>query len=219
MILHKVAQGSPEWHQSRAGVITASKVKEIRDRYKSGERKGEFKDSTHDYAFRLAIERISGSTIDDDGQYDTWAMKRGRELEPEARRAHEVRTGLLVEPVGFVTDDARWFGASADGFIDDNAGAEYKCWLSPEKLRPIFLSNDEKEQVADVMDQCQTGMWVTGRKEWHFVLYCPALSVVQRSMTMFVIKRDEAWIAAMEKDLMAFKALVMSYERKLRGEQ
>lgn len=217
MIVHTVDQGSPEWHAARAGVITASQVKMIRERYKTGERKGQFKDEAHNYAFRLAIERISGKTIDDDGQYDTWAMKRGRELEPEARRAHEARTGLLVSRVGFVTDDARWFGASADGFVEDHAGVEYKCWLSPEKLRSTITASSQDEAVGDVMDQCQTGMWLTGRTEWHFCLYCPPLAAVDRALTMFVIPRDATWIAEMEKDLMSFKALVMSYETKLRA--
>src|ERR1051326_347485 len=45
-----------------------------------GEKVGDWSDAAKDYAFRLAIERISGKPLDEG--FETWSMKRGHELEP-----------------------------------------------------------------------------------------------------------------------------------------
>lgn len=210
MIIHRAPQGSPDWHTARAGCITASNFKLARQRLKTGPNKGDFTEAAKDYAFRVAIERISGSALDEG--FETWQMKRGHELEPEARRAHEAMTGVLVEEVGFVTTEDRLFGASADGFIDDDGGAEYKCFVAPDKLRSILLSGD----TSDVIDQCDGGMWITGRKYWDFCLYCPALEPIGRALTIHRIERDDNRIEALEKELMQFAALVADFERVLR---
>ncbi|MBA3622913.1 MAG: YqaJ viral recombinase family protein [Methylibium sp.] len=210
MIVHRVAQGSPEWLACRAGVITASNFKLARARLKTGPNKGDFTEAAKDYAFRVAVERISGQPLDEG--FETWSMRRGHELEPEARRAHEAANGVLVEEVGFVTTEDGRFGASADGFIDDDGGAEYKCFVSPEKLRGILLTGD----VSDVIDQCDGGMWITGRAWWDFCLYCPALEPVGRALSVHRILRDENRIEALEADLVAFMRLVDQYEAALR---
>jgi len=182
------------------------------DRALAGERVADFSDTAKALAFRLAIERISGVPLDEG--YETWAMARGHELEPQARAKHEEITGDMVREVGFVTTDDGWFGASADGFrfANDN-GCEYKCFISPEKLRAILLDGD----ITEVMDQCQGGMWLTGAKAWEFGLYCPALAPIGRDFTLIVIERDDDYIEAMERDLVAFRALVMDYEARLRA--
>jgi len=51
------------------------------------------------YAFRLAIECISGQPLDEG--FETWSVARGHELEPVARMAHEMATGLVIEDAVF----------------------------------------------------------------------------------------------------------------------
>lgn len=214
MIEHYVRQGSPEWKALRAGCITASTFRMARahNRLKSGHNKGDYKEEVKSLAFRLAIERISGAPLDEEG-YETWAMKRGHELEPRARMRHEDVTGDLVREVGFVCTDDNWFGASADGFRMGNGhGCEYKCFVDPDKLRAILLDGD----TSAVIDQCQGGMWLSNAKAWEFGLYCPALEPVGRDFTLIVIERDDDYIEALEQDLMAFRALVQAYEVQLR---
>ena len=203
-------QGTPEWHQARVGVITASMFAECRKRLKSGPNKGDFSEAAKKYAFKLAIERISGQLLEED-KFETFEMRRGRELEPEARLAHENAKGILVEQVGFVKTEDGLFGASADGFIDDDGGSEYKAFISPSSLMPIILQGD----ISDCMDQIQGGMWLTGRKYWHFVLYCPALKAVNRHLTIFEVQRDDDYIEQMEKDLWEFNRLVEKYKLEL----
>ena len=172
---------------------------------------GEWSDAAKDYAFRLAIERISGEPLDEG--FQTWAMKRGHELEPDARMEHEMQTGHIVQEAGFITTDDGLFGASADGLIGEDGGAEYKCFVDPSRLRQFHIEND----ASDIFDQAQGCMWLTGRKWWHIGLYCPALKPVGRQLWLREFKRDDDYIEALEQDLWEFKLLVDDYEAKLRS--
>lgn len=250
-IEYKAPQGTDEWLQARAGVITASMVPVIRAKigmpdekqqayidaklrglddkaamevagYKTppraaavqkalaGEPVGDWSDTAKKYAFRLAVERIAGSPLDDG--YQTWAMKRGNELEPIARMAHEARTGVLVREVGFVTTPCGTFGASADGFENGN-GCEYKCFIDPEKIHDFWVDFD----ASVVKDQMSMGMWITGAKKWHLGMYCPALEPVGKELWLQTFERDDDYIDAMVEDLLDFSQLVDEYEAKLRA--
>lgn len=205
-------QGSPEWFKARAGVITASNFAECRKRPKTGANKGGFTDKAHKFAFKMAIERLSGELLDEDN-FETWAMKRGREMEAEARLAHEEAKGILVEQAGIsLTDDGR-FGASVDGLIDDDGASEYKCFISPNSLMPILLNND----LSAVIDQVQGQLWVTERLWSDFVLYCPALKPINRHLTIITVQRDDNFIEELESDMLRFDNLVCEYQEKLRG--
>jgi hypothetical protein len=210
MIIVNCEQGSPEWHQERAGAITASNFKLVRERLKSGPDKGDYKKEAHDYAFRLAVERLSQAPLNGN-QFEPYEMRRGRELEPEARMRHEEQVGELVEQAGIVLTDDRKFGGSADGLIGSKGGSEYKCFLAPEKLRSIVLDAD----FSDVEDQIQGCMWLTGREWWHFVLYCPPLASVGKDLVIHERERDNEYIEVLEADLLAFDGLVRSYMDKL----
>lgn len=202
-------QGSDEWKNARAGCVTASMFKTARARLKSGPAKGDYTEAAKNYAFRLAVERISGVPLDEG--FETWQMKRGHELEPAARAAHELKAGVLVDRAGFVTTDDGWFGASADGLIDEDGGSEYKCLVSPEGLREVLLAED----ISEFIDQVQGCMWITGRAWWHFGLYCPALEPIGKEFFYRHIERDDDYIEALESDLIAFNRQVESYRLQL----
>jgi len=210
MIIYDHPQGSAEWLASRAGVITASKFVEARKRLKVGPKKGGFTEAAEDYAFRVAVERISGAPLDEG--FSTWAMKRGNELEPEARAWVEVKLGIFVDVAGFVTTDDEKFGASADGFIDKDGGLEIKCLVDPGRIRNVILSDD----ISEFMDQIQGGMWLTGRKWWQFALFCPALEKIGLQLYTKRVERDDNYINEMELDLLEFERVVSKYEQTLR---
>lgn len=209
MKIIRCEQGSPEWHAARAGVITASMFKVARQRLKTGPNKGDFSEEAKNYAFRLAIESISRKPLD--GGFETWQMRRGHELEPEARAEHEISAGVIVERAGFVTTDDGWFGASADGLIDHDGGSEYKCLVSPEGLREVLLHED----LSEFIDQVQGCMWITGRRWWHFGLYCPALRSIGKHFFWREVQRNDDYIEAMEKQLVQFRHLVAKYRYQL----
>lgn len=195
---------------AEAGYKAAPKAESVR-RALLGQPVGQPTEAALNYAFALAVERISGESLD--GGFETWQMKRGHELEPEARMEHEIQTGLIVQRAGFVTTDDGAFGASADGLIGEHGGSEYKCFLAPEKLRAFHIDND----ASGIMDQVQGCMWITGRKFWHVGMYCPALEPVGRQLWWKEFQRDDDYIEKLEEDLWEFKLLVDEYEQKLRS--
>ncbi|MGO3843477.1 MAG: lambda exonuclease family protein [Alcaligenes pakistanensis] len=194
-----------------AGYKTAPRAEGIRKAL-DGEPVGDWSDTAKNYAFRLAVERISGEPLDEG--FQTWSMKRGHELEPMARMEHELQSGLVVQRAGFVVTDDGAFGASADGLIEEDEGSEYKCFIDPEKLRAFWVDNDP----SSVMEQAQGCMWLTGRKRWHIGLYCPALEPAKKQLWWRVFERDDDHIEKMERDLLDFKSIVDGYEELLRKE-
>lgn len=177
-----------------------------------GEPVGDYSDEAKSYAFRLAIERISGEPLDEG--FETFAMRRGHELEPYARAELEVQTGLMVARAGFVLTDDGAFGASADGLIGDDDGVELKCFIDPLRLRRFHIDND----ASEVFEQAQGCMWITGRKFWHIGLYCPALAPVGKQLWWRRFERDDQFIEKMRADLLAFRSVVDGYENDLKRE-
>lgn len=210
MLILNCEQGSAEWHEARSGAITASMFSLCREKLKSGNNKGDYSQKAKQYAFRLAIERISGQLLQED-KFETWEMQRGHELEPEARSAHEFQLDISVVRAGFAKTEDGLFGASVDGLINADGISEYKCFVSPVSLMPIILNDD----ISDCIDQVQGGLWLTGRKYAHFCLYCPALAKIGKQLKIFKVARDDDYIEKMEKDLLEFNRLVESYKIKL----
>jgi YqaJ-like viral recombinase domain len=196
-------QGSHGWKRARAGVITASIFKEVSGRSMT--------DSMHDKAFGFAIERTSTEPLNEG--HSGWAAERGHELEPDARIEHQAELSLYVKPVGFcVVDDQWWHGCSADGFIEDDGGAEYKCFIDPKLLRRIVMNND----FSDIEHQAQGCMWVTGRKWWDMGLYCPALRDLGLHWTRRRVERNDDFIESMVDAMEPFRRQVQAYEDELR---
>jgi len=207
MLIIDCVQGSEEWHKARAGCITASNFAECCELLKSGGYSAKAKQ----YAFKLAVERISGELLQED-KFETWEMRRGRELEAPARYAHEQKIGVMVEQCGIVKTDDGLFGASVDGLIGNDGCSEYKCFVSPSSLMPILLDED----ISDCNYQVHGQLWLTNREWSDFVLYCPALAKIGKDLTIFRVYRNNEFIAQMEQKLLKFNDLVNEYEAKLR---
>jgi len=253
MITYECQQGSPEWHDLRAGVVTASMFATARSMvgqltkqqdiyvksliagdseqlakskagYKStpkakaidatlkGEKVGDYSDASKDYAFRLAVERISGEPLDE-GMFQTYAMRRGNELEPEARARHVEDLGQFVQQVGFMTTDDKKFGVSVDSLIGEDGGGEYKCFIDPGKLRDIVIYDD----WGTIPDQVQGGLWLTGRKWFDTCLYCPALRSARLDFIRKRVVRDEDFIEQLEMDMVAFEEVVCNWVKRIRA--
>lgn len=208
MIIINCVQGSPEWHQARCGVTTASNFADACQKLKNGDYSAKAKQ----LAFKLAVERISGTLLQED-KFETWEMRRGREEEQNARYAHELKINMMIEQTGIVLTNDRLFGASVDGLIGSHGQSEYKCFVSPTSLMPILLDAD----ISDCEYQIQGQLWVTGRKWCDFCLYCPALNVIGKELTVFRVERNEEFIEKMEQDLLKFNSLVSQYQAKLKG--
>jgi hypothetical protein len=174
---------------------------------------GDWSDAAKNYAFRLACERISGEPLGDTSE--TFAMRRGRELEEACRKRHEKDIGIAVDLAGFITTEDRKFGCSADSLVDPDGGGEYKAFYAAEKVRPILTADD----WGDVQDQVQGCIWLTGRKFWDQCLYFPALASVGKDYTRRRVTRDDNYIDALEADLIDFDRLVCEWEAVLRQDR
>lgn len=209
-------QGSETWHQLRSGVCTASRFSEARSKLSRASKNGVAGDPSGDaltYAWSVAIERINGKSID--LQFATPAMRRGSELEPHARLAYELQTGLLASESGIAFTDCGKFAYSTDGLCGDDGLIEIKCPASPQKIGAIWSNPEEAD--AEYIDQIQGGMLVTGRKWCDLVVYCPWLESVGKDLFIKRIHRDEKYIEELESDLMGFSRLVDKYESVLRA--
>ena len=207
MIVLNHPQGSDDWLRARVGVCTASRFTDARGKLTKASKNGNAGDPNGDaikYSWLLAVETIAREPLDE--TFVTYAMRRGRDLEPQARAVYEKRTGAWVEEVSLVlTDDSR-FGYSADGFRDDDGLVEIKCPMACDKLGQVWASPETAH--LEYIDQINGGLWITGRKYCDLVVYCPWLSSVGKDLFVKRIYRDEAAIEALESDLVSFLRLV-----------
>src|SRR5699024_6435044 len=121
-VYEELEQGSDSWIEARAGLVTASTVRQLL----TGAGKVANNDTSRGLVEKLALERITGRV-----QYlpVTFDMQRGTLLEPEARAIYHERFGRVYE-VGFgrVDDDG-----VADGRSPDGLGVDGLCVLATKR--------------------------------------------------------------------------------------
>ena len=114
-----IIQGSPEWRNLRAGKATASRIKDIIAKTKTG-----YSTSRENYLTELVIERFG---VINDG-FTNSAMQHGTDTEPYARHAYEVANGVMIDEVDFVPHPTiANAGASPDGLIGSDGLLEIKA--------------------------------------------------------------------------------------------
>jgi hypothetical protein len=128
-----------------------------------------------------------------------------------ARARHMADIGLRVKPVGMVLTDDRAFGASADGWIGADGGAEYKCLIGASSVREVFLNED----ISFYMDQVQGNLWLSNRKWWDFCVYCPQFESIGADWYRQRVERDDAYIEQMAYELADFNNVVNNYTERL----
>jgi putative phage-type endonuclease len=147
------AQNTEGWMLSRCGMFTASRAADLMARTKTGPSK-----SRDNLIALLVVERLTGQPVE---TYQNDAMRRGTELEAEARDAYSFTTSLAVEETGFVTcDDLPNTGCSPDGLIGDDGLVEIKCPASMAKHLDALLKGSHAVEYAW---QLQHQLMVTGR--------------------------------------------------------
>lgn len=192
-----IEQGTQEWLDTRKGVVTGSRFKDV-----VTPAKGELSKSSKSYMHELVAERM-GATIN---FYQNDHMKRGNELEPDARTAYEFIKDVTVNEVGFCLHDNKLIGVSPDGLIGEDGGLEIKC---PKETTHIsYLDNGTLPLIYK--PQVQGSMWITGRKWWDFMSYHPDLPPL-----IVRVFRDEDYIASMRKGIIKFSEDVLDLEEKL----
>ncbi len=188
MIVSSMKQGSDEWYRARLGVVTASNFKAILT-------KGSGKTRAN-YMRRLAHEIITGSPAPQ--SFESSAMQRGNDLEPQARDVYQKKTGLNVQEVGIAyLDHTKRIAASPDGLIAEEGGLEIKCPLPHTHEK--YLQEGKIPHIY--IPQVQGNLWVTGRKWWDFVSYAPEF---KQNTMIHRIYRDEAYIKRLSTEIFRF---------------
>ena len=171
MKLYDLEQGTQEWLNIRAGKFSSSEAKKIITG--TGKRST---GSTHDnYLYQIAGERITG--IPEMSGPKSAAMRRGNDLEPEARAWYALSYAKTeVATTGFCVDDTGWFGCSPDGLMEDEKkGLEIKCPGYAEHGNTIEKGKLPTKHIP----QIQFSLWVTGFDSWDFLSYHPGLDDFQ----------------------------------------
>ena len=197
-------QGSPEWRRARLGIPTASNFKLL---YTS---QGKPSASAVGYRHTLLAERLLGAPTE---SYESEWMKRGSELEDEARQTYEYIQGIEVERVGVALRDDGRVGGSPDGLITNFdgeivGGVEIKC---PKAATHISFMLKEK-CPSSYIPQIQGNMYITGAKRWDLMSYYPGLEPL-----IVRVARDDEWIAGLEAVLGLFLRKLDEEFARLKG--
>lgn len=175
-------QGTPEWLEIRAGIITASEMSSV-----LAKGQGKTRDA---YMRKLIGEVITGEPAE---TYTNKHMERGHEWEPMARELYAERTGNTGHTCGFMRRNR--VGYSPDWLVSDNGLTEIKTRLPHLQVELLLAQKVPSEHKA----QIQCGLWVSEREWLDFVSY-------SKGMPLFVqrVYRDEEYIKTMEAEVARF---------------
>lgn len=192
-ILPDLEQGSPEWHDQRRGMVTASVVGQL---ITPATMKVASNDTSRGVVATLTAERITGYTepsfMNDD-------MLRGVMHESIARDRYAEVNKATVQQVGFAVrtlDGGHELGYSPDGLVGDDGLLEVKCPRAKTHIRTIAADQVPTHYMA----QCQTGLFVMGRQWIDFVSFCAGLPMWTKR-----VLPDPKWQEAIAAAVIAFE--------------
>lgn len=158
-------QGSDEWFEARRGVISGTKAGQLLSTLKSGN----YTAAREDAICELAMQRLSAEFRD---PATGAAIRRGHEIETEARMYYEFETMETVQEVGFILHEKHdLFGCSPDGLIGDSGGVEFKAPASVKKH--VAYLRDPQVLLSEYEFQVKQCLYVTGREWWDIASYDP----------------------------------------------
>ena len=207
-IYDELEQGTPEWLQARAGILTASTIGQL---ITTKTIKPAMNDRSRGLCQTLIAERITGHV---EPVHPNRAMARGTLLEPEARRIYSEQTGQDVDEVGFarLDTDTYTLGSSPDGLVGETGGIEIK---SPSAK--VHVSTVLSGAIPDYnRAQVQAFLHVTGREWCDFISYLPG-------EPLFIIRDhpEERWqkaiVSAAEQFEETARSAVARYETATHG--
>lgn len=182
-------QRSEEWFRERLGFCTASKFNLVM--------RGGTKKTYNDYVLNIVAERLSRTPLDE--EFTNKHMERGKQQEPEAKMKYEMRTGNVVDEVGFIKHQDIMCGVSPDGIVNNEGTLEIKCVIPKVQLQTLLDGQCPKIHMAQV----QGGLWITERPWADFVSYSPQLP---EPMNLFIkrVYPDKKFIGELECGVRAF---------------
>jgi putative phage-type endonuclease len=197
-------QRSPEWLAARAGRLTGSRFSDLMAVTRSGP-----STSRKNLIAQLACERMTGTCVEG---YQNDAMRRGTELEPQARAAYEAHTGEIVTEAAFLIHPRlTYVGVSPDGLVGLDGMVEIKCPAAMGKHLEALLSGAHATEYAW---QVQGQLWVAGRAWCDVTSYDPRFpDGLQLAITR--VKRDDVAIKKLEAECIAADAEIAAMVDRL----
>lgn len=187
-------QGTEQWYKDRCGNVGASKVADIIAKTKSG-----YSASRANYMASLIVERLTGSNQE---TYTNAAMQWGIDTEPKAREMYQFITDNNVSLTGFIMHPTiPRSGASPDGLVNVDGLLEIKCPNTATHIETLLGSNIDNKYFT----QMQWQMACTNADWCDFVSFDPRLPV-ELQIKIQRVQRDDAYIAMLETEVMAFLA-------------
>lgn len=204
-MINAIEQRTADWFSARCGRVTASRVADVLARTKTG-----VSASRATYAAQLVCERLTGAV---EQGFTNSAMQWGVDNESAARDLYSFEAGVDVAEVGFVVHPSiAMAGASPDGLVGNDGLVEFKCPNSATHIETLTTERVPAKYVS----QMQWQMACTGRAFCDFASFDPRLPAELR---LFVkrVERDDALIAEMEREVIAFLAEVDATVAKLQA--
>ena len=199
-----IEQGTDEWFAIRCGKVTASRVADVIATTKTG-----YSASRANYEAQLICEILTGKPAE---SFSNAAMQWGTETEPLARAQYELKTGEMVNQVGFVVHPMiEQAGASPDGLVGSEGLIEIKCPNTSTHLDTLLSQKVPSKYIVQMTWQ----MVCTGRKWCDFVSYDPRLP---ENLQLFVqrIELDEDYAKKLQNEVVMFLVEVNEKVEKLR---
>ena len=185
-----ILQRSEDWHADRRGKVTASRVKDISAKPKTGK-------AYNALTLTILTERLTGVQEETP---TTGPMQWGIDQEVHAITAYENETGNFVVGTGLVNHPAiKMSGASPDGLVDQDGQLEVKCPNSQTHLNTVLT----KEVPSEYIPQITWQLACTRRKWCDFVSYDPRLPEYLQLVIIRVFAKDLD-IAGIEQSVIKF---------------
>lgn len=181
MIIIECDQGTDEWHQARAGRISASCMERIISPT------GMQSKQADKYMQVLAAETLTGRSSEG---FTSSAMQRGKDMEAEAADYYAMLKGVELKKIGYCHTDDGLIGCSPDRLIVDSEGLLEIKVPNPDTVVE-YVMNDKL--VQEYTPQLQAQLYVTGCKWVDIMPYLPG----SRKQLIKRVHRDGDFIAQM----------------------
>jgi putative phage-type endonuclease len=200
-----IFQGTPEWHASRLGKATASRIADIMARTKSG-----YGASRANYMADLICERLTG--VPTNG-FISQAMQVGIDRECDARAMYAFLRDVSVELVGFIDHPTlSMSGASPDGMVGSDGLVEIKCPTAKTHLDTLLGASIPDKYIKQIMWQ----LACTGRQWCDFVSYNSDLPA-EMQLHIERVTRDDGMIKDIESEVRKFLDEIADKVERLRA--
>ena len=143
---------------------------------------------------------------------DTYAMRIGREREPDAIRELEVRTGLVFKHTGDaqIHNSREGVGSTPDGIALHKAGTEVKSFAPSHHLDCWMLKSTEqlREEQFDIFCQSQAGIFVYQLPVWLPAFYNPNTKVPELRLQYLELEQEQLFVDVMLERVSQVKKLM-----------